>query len=64
MSGKMYFRDRECRREAYETLGGYNFFFPYGEDCSLGEIDDLEYMIELLEYSGFDMSKVLWKEEA
>lgn len=62
MNGKMYFLNQESRQKAYKILTCYNFFFPYGKSCSLTDIEDLGYMIELLEFSGFDISKVLWEE--
>jgi len=54
-----YFESREDRKRAAEILAKHNFYFPYGPDISLTEIDEPDYMLELLASEGFDTSKIL-----
>ena len=58
MTATFYFRDKEARNKAYELLTRHNFYFPYGKDISLKDIDDPEYMLELLQHEGFDTSLI------
>lgn len=53
-----YFSDKKAREKAYELLSQHNFYFPYGSNLSMKEIDDPDYMLELLESEGFDISQI------
>jgi len=61
MAGKtiFYFRDKEARHKAYNILAGHNFYFPYGPSVSLTDIDEPDYMLELLEAGGFNTAEIL-----
>ena len=59
-----YFRTREDREKAYNILADHHFYFPYGPNLSMKEIDDPEYMLELLETAGFDTTTILVEKES
>jgi hypothetical protein len=54
-----YFETRGDRDRAYELLTRHDFHFPYGPDFSLTDIDNPDYMLELLASEGFETSKIL-----
>jgi len=56
-----YFETKKSRREAYEILARRNLNFAYGDDLSLVNVDNPDYMLGLLAHEGFDTSKVLVK---
>lgn len=56
---KFYFRSKEDRDKAYNLLTRHNFFFPYGPGISMEDIDNPDYMLELLDNEGFDTSKIM-----
>lgn len=60
-SAIFYFETKEDREKAYNILASHNFYFPYGPEISLTDIDEPDYMLELLESAGFDTSKILVK---
>jgi rubrerythrin len=53
-----YFETTAERDKAREFLGRHNFYFPDGPEISLKDIDNPDYMLELLAYEGFDTSKI------
>jgi len=55
-----YFRTRDVRAKAYDILAAHNFYYPYGKDNSLTQIDQdqTSYMMELLEHGGIDTAQV------
>ena len=53
-----YFETTAERDKAREFLGRHNFYFPDGPEISLTDIEDPDYMLELLAYEGFDTSKI------
>jgi len=54
-----YFETIAERDKAREFLGRHNFRFPDGPEISLKDIDNADYMLELLAYEGFDTSKIM-----
>lgn len=54
-----YFETHEDRKKARELLSHHNFYFPDGPDFSLTDIDDPDYMLELLDSEGFNTSKIM-----
>ena len=53
-----YFETTAERDKAREFLGRHNFYFPDGPEISLKDIENADYMLELLAYEGFDTSKI------
>lgn len=58
-----YFETKEDRNKAYEILRNHNFYFPFGESTSITDVDNADYMLELLSSDGFDISKILVKKQ-
>ena len=54
-----YFETTAERDKAREFLARHNFYFPDGPGISLTDIEDPDYMLELLAYEGFDTSKIM-----
>lgn len=60
-----YFRDKEARAKAYNILAGHNFYFPYGpNNNSLKDIDNPDYMLELLATEGFNTAEIIVEKSA
>jgi hypothetical protein len=53
-----YFETALDRDRARDLLAKHNFYFPDGPDFSLTDIDNPDYMLELLAYEGFDTSRI------
>lgn len=63
-----YFKTKEERNRAREILSHHNFYFPDGpeipgESYTLTDIDDPDYMLELLDSEGFDTTSIMVETE-
>lgn len=54
-----YFQTTQERERARELLSHHNFYFPDGPEISLTNIDDPDYMLELLDSEGFITANIM-----